>query len=273
MKGLIRDIKIRLKIIWANTKYTAHEELAYTANNWGNIASTIAYTLSYVAFIDIIFNNTTNIAGYTQDEMLFFMLVSQFWFYFIWTLLYPNIDSLIRSINSGHLDLILTKPMPHLFYLNLKRIKIVSSIRDSSVPIVAMLMIINWSNINISTTDFIVGVIIFCYGIICTNTVMILGALPSIWIGESSSILGILIEAQQDLGQRFPYEGWSIGLQKVFTFILPIVIASGITSAVMLNKLDEVEGLIAATIAAIIFTIIRELSWKYSIKHYTSASS
>ncbi|KKT66352.1 MAG: hypothetical protein UW60_C0025G0012 [Candidatus Woesebacteria bacterium GW2011_GWA2_44_33] len=65
MKPLVfEEVKIRWVILKANTLFTLKESLAYSLNNWGGLASTITYMLTYLVLLSAIFGRIKTLAGY-----------------------------------------------------------------------------------------------------------------------------------------------------------------------------------------------------------------
>jgi len=113
---MFQDIKLKLKIIKINIKNTYQIQTAYYGENWFSLGSTLFYTLTLYLFITIIYSNVKQVAGYTRDEMLFLLLLTQIGYYSDWIWSSNNISKLMDSVYAGELDIILTKPIPSLFF-------------------------------------------------------------------------------------------------------------------------------------------------------------
>ena len=123
-KNLKKAIHLRLIILKANTIFSFKESLAYVYNNWGGLASTMTYMITYLIFLSIIYSRVDSIAGYNYSQMLLFTFVGQLSFYSIWIWSHQNIVRLGQDVNSGKLDLILSKPLPALWYVTFQKINL-----------------------------------------------------------------------------------------------------------------------------------------------------
>jgi len=269
------NIRERFVILKANFLYSLYQDLAYRFNNWGNIISATTYSLITLVFVNIIYSNTKSIAGYSKDEILFMMLISQISFLLTWIFSMNNIQDLIGSVNSGELDLVLTKPVPSLFYVTFKNINAYNAIRDYLLGGFAMALAIQWTNIHITPLSFILGIIILICGFISSHVVHFIAALPVFWLGESSSILDLFFYIDYDFVHGLPYEGFKFNrfLQVFLSTVIPFLLASGLSTSVMLGKSNTSTSVILSMLVCIVALKIKSLLWNIAIKNYTSASS
>ncbi len=261
----------RLNFFKASCLFAFRKEVAYAGNNWAAIFSTIAYTLSMLLFINIIFANTKQIAGYSHNEMLFYFLMAQFTYYLNWQFSLVNIFELISDVNKGNLDMVLTKPVPALFYLTSRNIGFFRSFVDSFPPTLAILVSINWSTLAIRPTNLIYGFFIFIFGSIALHVFQFLAALPVFWLGESESIVDLA--GFIGSGSMIPLEGFSRTMQFTLGTILPVIIATAFSTSAILGKSSSQLLFLWSFCVALIAVIIRQAAWKFAIKNYTSASS
>lgn len=260
----------RMRVLGINIVNTYQEETAYFANNWANIISTTVYTLTFLAFVHILYSNVTTVAGYTRDEMLFFTLVGQFNFYTLFSWSDNNLSTLIEDVNRGNLDLVLTRPLPHLFYVTTRRITMVRLLRDSIIPILAVYFAINWNTLTLDVTNIAAGVVVMVSGLLAFHVVQFYLALPVFWVGEAKQVFNMSYTL---FNQDIPYEGYPITLRAILTVFIPIIIATGLTSSVMLGKSNTLVMTAGAVIVAFMALLLRRAGWRLALKNYTSASS
>lgn len=277
MKQLVYKIreyfKIRINLIWIGIRYDFKLDTAFLFNNWASSISVTIYVVAEIIFLEVVYSNVNTIASYTKDEMLVFLLLGQIWANYFFTIPLVNSVNLVSSINSGQLDLILTKPLPSLFFLSFRRIALYKTVRDGLPSIIAICIMINWSNIYTYPSKVIAGLIILISGIIISSVITFLSCLPAFWLGESTSLMQLALDVQADAGNKFPFEGYSKPFRLFFLFILPVAFSSGISSAVIFGKLAIFPFLPIAIIMAFFYMILQKVLWEFSLKHYTSASS
>jgi hypothetical protein len=111
------NIKLLKRLIISNWQY----ETAYFTSNIFATLSPVVYTLSFLLFISVVFQNVSSIAGYSKDEMLFLFFVGQLSFYSFsfWSEGGVIIE---KYVNNGNLDYILTRPVSSIFFVTMHKI-------------------------------------------------------------------------------------------------------------------------------------------------------
>jgi ABC-type uncharacterized transport system permease subunit len=183
------------------------------------------------------------------------------------------VRDLVESVNSGQLDLILTKPIPALFFTSFKILDVFLVIRDYLVSIIAIVSIINWSNLNIQPQNLLIGGIILILGYIISEVVHFLSALPVFWFGESSGLIDLFYYIQFDFVTSIPFEGFSKFFQLLFIYAIPLLISSGLATAVILGFIDGVAILPVVVLITIVSLLVKFIAWRVALRNYTSASN
>jgi len=264
--------KTTLRIIVPGIKYSIQKETAYVANNIGNTFSTFFYTLALVLFIDIIYTNTDNFANYSKDEMLIFTVVGQAGFYalFIFYNLYSNFDNIVRR---GQLDMILVKPIPIVPYLYVTQMNLIQSLRDGVIPILLICTKIEFTHVNITIGSFIWFLIIFLAGLIIANCIHFLGASSSLITKASNKLFWTIHLVFFKSSNKIPFEGYKKIFGKVIHLFFPVFLLTGISSSVLLNKVNGCVYTFLSIIICIATVIVSNIVFNTWLKKYSSASS
>lgn len=260
----------RINILRINIVNTFNYDTAYFWTNFFTVLSAITYALTYLLFIGVIYSKVQTVAGYTHDEILFFVLIGTATFFVLYTWCYDSLDMLRRDVNNGNLDLMLTKPMPLLFYISTRNTSLLHLIKESGLPMLIMALVINWHALSFSLWPVLAGLVIFGLSIIILHCLQFLMTIPVFWLGESTEISSLIYGISDfDL----PYEGFPRLLRFSLTFLLPVLFAAAIPTSVMLGKTDPSLMLIIAVSVTIVLMWLRLWGWKLALKNYTSASS
>lgn len=263
----------RISLIWASIIFTFQKETAFWTNNWTSLLSTTFYTLTMLLFLNVIYSNTKLVAGYSKNEMLFFFLITQVTFYGSWGVWLTAMREMIIGVNNGDLDLILTKPLPALFYITLRRIKIFSTLRDGLPPTLAVILSINWPALNLAALNIFWGILIIILGMICLHVFHLLPSLTVFWLGESKNALK-LGQAIESGSKMTPLEGFvNNPLKFILSTVAPVLIAGGFGASVILGKVGGPYMFLWALIVTIVALYIRDLAWQWALRNYSSASS
>lgn len=260
----------RINILKINISNSYQLEMAYFANNWAGLLSTLGYTLTYLLFINIVFANIKNMAGYSRDEVLFLTMMGQLSFYILATFSMNNADQLIRDVNRGNLDLILLKPLPTLFYVSLRYINLLSLLRNGGIPVFFIIIAIHWTNLHLTAFSIICGIIAFIFGLIASDTVKFLLSIPVFWKGEAQELSGLYYSLIDD---NFPWEGLNPFMRMTFAVLVPVFISVPVATSIFLNKSSILPLLVLAVAVGSICLWIKSYVWKVALRNYTSASS
>lgn len=263
-------LRERFAVLGIAIRYTYEQETAYFANNWASALSTTMYTLAYIVFINVVYANVPQVAGYSRDDMLFYTLVNQVNFFSLFSWSQNNLADLITDVNRGDLDLVLTKPLPHLFYITFRRVSIIQLFKDAIIPIIALIYVINWHQLMLTPQSIAIGVVILICGQIAFHTIQLLLAVPVFWKGEAQSLFTLSYIL---FNSNIPYEGYPSGLRIFLTIFLPILISTALTVSVMLNKIDPWMALVVSLVIATFASLLRTWIWNLALRNYTSASS
>jgi len=263
-----------LKLITKIIKNSTELDLAYFWNNWLSLLSVVIYMATNILFIDIIFSKVNNIAGYSRDEILLISLTSQFWFFFTSMIFIKNIQNFIKDVNRGDFDLILSKPLPSLLYTMFRNINLLAVLREGVPSAFLIVVVIKWTNLNLEFSNIAFGILIMITGTFISGIINFIFSLPVFWLGQSQSIGDAFYQLEDLSGHsNFVLEAYPNILKIFFTFFLPTLVSSSISTSVLVGKSNAVEMLAASIFVFITFSMILKFLWNLGLKNYTSASS
>jgi len=268
---MLNFLKERIKLLKLNTVNSYRIQTAYFSENWFGLGSTFFYSISMYLFIKIIYSNVSQFAGYSENEMLFLLLITQFNYYVDWVWSTNNISKLMDSVYAGELDLILSKPIPSLFFLTFRDISLINRLKDGVPNIILISLLIDWNQFSFDLTKVLAGVTIFICGQISWHCFSFLFALPVFKLGKNKQIY----ETSIALGNTnsIPYEGFNDLFKFIFTIVIPSLITPQIFVSVVLGKTDFTNITLTCVGVAIMFLLFKEIGWRWALKNYTSATS
>ena len=274
MKPLVfEEIRIRWVILKANTLFSMKESLAYSLNNWGGLASTVFYMLTYLLFLSAIFGRVKTVGGYSYSEILLFTLVAQFNFYLSWIWSLRNLELLGEDVKSGKLDLILTKPLPALWYVTFQKINLfmlVFEMWPATIPLIYLL--VRNADFQITGRGFFLGLISFIVGHIAIHCFQFVMVLLTFWTGEYRSLNGLSYQIAF-FGDAIPLEAYPKAMIGLGLTAMPFLVHTGLTTSFLLGKTTDIRWLILVTFIMVIFLIIKNKVWRLALRRYSSASS
>ncbi len=266
-------IKLRFKISKAILAFNTKQALAYAYNNWGGMASTVTYMITYLAFLSIIYARVKSIAGYSYADMLMFTLVGQISFYTNWFWSLNGIQQMVRDVNSGRLDLILSKPLPALWFVTFQKANLPSILFQSVPAMIPLLVLIakhasylpSLRALFLATVCFILGVIlIHCFTFILGLTVF--------WTGQNRAMINLGYQLSY-FGDTIPFEAYPKSIVWLGLTIVPFLAHIALTSSYLLGKTESLNYLLIVLVAVIIFLAAKIRLWRVALRRYASASS
>lgn len=261
----------RLRLLKINAINTYHIQTAYFFENIAGSASTMFYTLAMLIFIKAIYTNVKLFAGYTESEMLLLVFFIQLNFHigYIWSV--SNINYLIESVRVGELDLILTKPVPAMFYVTFKDLSFVNFLKEGVPNLLLLILVINWPEFSLTLGNVSFAAAILILGQICAHCFRFLFALPTFFTGNAEQLFRLSSVVTDP--PEIPYDGITGNVRILFTTLIPALIASQISVSVFLGKSDALTMFVFSLGVAVVFLVIKSIGWKIALRNYTSASS
>lgn len=262
----------RWTLLLANLRMSYRRDVAYFAENWSNVLSTVFYTVTQLVFIEILFQNVDSIASFSKNDMFFFLFVAQIHFYMSSVISFTPSGRLSDDINLGTLDFSLIRPVPLQWYLFTRNISWLRMIRDSIPPLLPVVLIINWSALPITGTTLIAGASVVLMGFIIVDVFTKMLAYTGFWTGSQSQlILAYYWTQHTKLETPFPnMPAWFKGI----TFILmPSYIPSALATAVFLGYSSASKWVTITALFTLFCIVINQVVWRAALRQYASASS
>ena len=269
-----KSIKLRWKIISSCTMFGFKESMAYSLNNWGNLLSMIVYMITYLIFLDVLFGRVKMIAGYGYTEMLFFTLIVQINYYLFFIITQVNTERLDTSINTGELDLWLVKPVPALWFVSFRKINLGELLFGAFPATIPLLVILSgkWSVLNMSFGGVMAGIIFIILGQIIIHCFVFMIAMTAFFTGEGKHARNVGVELSI-FGDSIPLEGYPKFLKYIGLTIVPFLVHTALAVSFFLGKNTNYYYLVYVFGLAVFFLWLKTVAWKFSLKHYSSASS
>ena len=239
----------------------------------GNFIFWLFIQLIYIGLhlltINIYFNFTDTIAGWTKSEVYLlvgvFRLIEGTFKMFI----HPNIVKLPDLVNKGELDFAISKPVSSLFILGTRyqNLDEITTILGG----VGILVYVFMYKLVPFTSGSILGIAIFSLlGIATLYSLMMIFSTFSVFFNRLSSVWVYWEVLSKSL--RFPTDVYTHG-SKLFNGIFwPFVIVVTLPVQILLGKVPPIY-LILEVLGCFALLTLTNLFWNFALRHYSSASS
>jgi len=259
----MRQISIILNL-WKATVIQAMEYRAsFVFSIIANFFDFVFGLLQYLVF----FTAAKSISGWESDQMLVLYGVFMLVFALHFILLYPNLVAMGDMVNSGNLDLLLTKPINSQLVISFRRI----SLEELGSLGTAMLLL-GWQIYR--------GIIVFDVGNFALFAVSMISSLLLVYCVFLLLIsLAVIMERLDNMSQllwslfalcRYPNDIYPDRIRYAFISFLPVAFIATVPASVLLGRSDSAivwQGFVLAAAAVLFCTWL----WQRAIKAYTSA--
>lgn len=259
----MRQLKIMLQL-W---KATIIQSMEYRVSFvFSLIANAIDFIFGFLQYL-VFFTAAQSIAGWDSNQMLVlygvFMLVFALHFIF----LYPNLAAMGDMVNSGNLDLLLTKPVNAQLMVSFRRISL-EELGSLSTALILLL----WLFMRGTAILTLTSAIHFFIGLICSMILIYCGFLILI-------SLAVIMEKLDNMAQllwsffslcRYPVDIYPGRIQYLFFSFLPVAFISSVPASALLGR-GELKTTLLGVLVTCTAIIASTLFWRKAISSYTSA--
>jgi ABC-type uncharacterized transport system permease subunit len=172
-------------------------------------------------------------------------------------------------VHSGLLDVILTRPKPVFVQIICNRMEL-----GAIVLAIAGAVLLSYSIVMLGITVYFSTVLIIILFIVCgitisTSLYLIANSL-NFWLVQGSEV-SALVQLIQEFA-RYPMGIFPLGIQVVFTFILPFAFTTFYPASILSGRmpLHSILFVLLATVASVVATVV---VWKVGLKTYNGTGS
>lgn len=257
----------QFKIIMRLWKATVIQAMEYRASfAFSIVANGLDFIFGFLQYL-VFFTAAKSIAGWDSDQMLVLYGVFMLAFGLHFVFLYPNLVAMGEMVNSGNLDLLLTKPIDSQLVVSFRRISFeeLGSLATAS-------LLLGWliykGTIIVST----ITILHFCVNFVCAMLLIYCFFLILL-------CLAIILEKIDNMSQllwsmfslcRYPVDIYPARLQYLFFSFFPVAFITTVPAAALLGRTNN-----STTINGVLITVLALFAsswlWRRTIRVYTSA--
>lgn len=242
-------------------------EIEYRLNFFLRATVELSYLILSLVMFDVIYMNVTSIAGWTKNEMLLLVLITNLLDSIITLLFNAGLSEIPKLVNEGTMDFAILKPINTRFYVTFRKFEL-SQLINVLINFAFSIHIINNLQIEMSISRIIILIFMLMVSVLIMYNIYFCIMVSSFWT------------VKVDIGVNLFYQLFHIGnkpsnifvhkIKFIFTYIIPIFIAFNYPVRFLVSKITVTETLIAVFIA-IAMTILSNIFFKFSLAKYSSA--
>jgi ABC-2 type transport system permease protein len=261
------------RLLGGLAQFTLSREMAFRGNFLVKVSVEIIWLGILVAFYRTVFAKTQLVAGWPEEQYLFFVGCFFAMNGLIEMLFLDSCNDFGELVRTGDLDFLLVKPIDEQFLITCRKIDwgTAPNVLMGLAVMVAALGQMHWSFDPLRILVFLVTFV--CGTAIAYSFMLALTAL-TVWMVRNQSLMEMwwLFTSLARYPKEIFLGTWAEPLGIFFTFVLPILLVVNIPASAMVRVLDirMVSFTLAAT-AALVWLSRR--FFQHALRSYRSASS
>jgi ABC-2 type transport system permease protein len=264
-----RDLLRPLRLFGIFFRIGALNELQYRANLGVQLVQSVIALFTGLAVLALVFDQTSNLAGWSESELLAVMGVHILMGGVIRTAIQPNMERLMTDVRQGTLDYVLTKPEDAQVMISVREFRIWQAV-DIVVGGVVLAIGIGRLETSIGPGSALIfagtlllgAVMIYCFWLILTTA--------AFWVVRMDELHELFDGIYQS--GRWPVTIYPSWLRISLTFLVPIAFAVTVPAEALTSRLTP-ETLALAAGFALALLVITRWFWRTGLKHYAGASA
>ncbi len=263
-------MKRYLKIYASLISFLIKTDVSYRFNFIIRLFYGPAYMGVLFIIIWLAFQNTDQIAGWNKDQAYLIYAVFNLLYLVGYSLFFQGVRRQLWSgINTGELDLILTKPLHPQFsfaFFNPNYEQFITVIASLWLMIHQILKL----SVIISPLSLLLFLATFIMGIIIHYNIVIVYATSGFYASKAYQVLEFIDKAT-DYGSQ-PTNIFPTSIQSFAFTVIPIAYLGYVPVMFLLQK-GSLQLLLLTICITIVSGILNKIAWREGLKRYSSASS
>jgi len=259
-----------LTIYAALWKNSVVREMGFKSNFLLWIVVEMLWFALQLSFFMVIYSHTDRIGTWSKWQVVMLLGASHFIQQIFTAIFLTNCTQLSELIRTGKLDFMLLLPVNTRFMISFRQVDLGGFVNAASAVAV---MIYAGRQLHLSPdwgqiTGF---ALLAAVGIVIHYSLMFLLATVSFWTVRAQGIVWGYYNLFNIA--RLPDEAFRGLFKAFFTFALPMLLVSNVPVKLLVEKLGSPFEMFLLLGMAVICLLISEATWRFSVRHYTSASS
>jgi ABC-2 type transport system permease protein len=253
--------------LWKNSVV---REMGFKSNFLLWILVELLWFALQLCFITVIYQHTDHIGDWRKWEVVMLVGASHFIQQLFTAIFLTNCTQLSELVRTGKLDFMLLLPVNTRFIISLRQVDLGGFVNAASALAV---MIYAGKQIGlVPTAAQILGfVLLALIGIVIHYSLMFLLASACFWTVRAQGIVWGYYSLFNIA--RLPDAAFAGFFKIFFTFAIPMLLVANVPVKVLISKLNSPGQMLLLLGMSVVCFLGSELGWRFSVRHYTSASS
>jgi ABC-2 type transport system permease protein len=258
------------RVYAALCKNSLIREMGFKANFFLWIVVELLWFGLQLAFMVVVYQHTDSIGDWTKWEVVLLVGASHFIQQIYQAFFLTNVTQLSELIRTGKLDFMLLLPVNTRFILSLRQVDLGGFVNAASA-LAVMIYALKQLALVPGPWQIIGFLFLVLAGVLIHYSLMFLLASASFWTVRAQGIVWGYYSLFNIA--RLPDAAMRGVFKVVFTFVVPMLLVANVPSRLLANKLTSPWPVLLLLVLCLACQLLAEAGWRFSLRHYTSASS
>jgi ABC-2 type transport system permease protein len=223
-----------------------------------------------LSFVSVVYTQTESVGTWTKWQMVLLVGASNFIQQLYQAFFLTNCTNLSELVRTGRMDFLLLLPVNTRFLVSLRVVDL-----GAFVNALFGLAVMVFAAVKLGlqpTAGQLAGFSALCLaGILIHYSLMFILATICFWTVRAQGIVWGYYNLFNIA--RMPDEAFKGAFKAVFTFGLPVLLVSNVPVRVLANKISSPWAALELLALGLVWAVLSEIFWRFSVRRYTSASS
>ncbi len=265
--GLLARYAVLYSALWKNSVI---REMGFKTNFLLWIVVELLWFSLQLAFMAVVYQHTDSIGDWTRWEVVLLIGASHFIQQIFQAFFLTNVTQLSEYVRTGRLDFMLLLPVNTRFILSLRQVDLggfVNAVSALGVMVYALKQL----GIVPGPLPVIGFLLLVVAGVLIHYSLMFLLASACFWTVRAQGIVWGYYSLFNIA--RMPDAALRGFFKVVFTFAIPMLLVANVPVRLLVEKLASPWQMVLLVGLCLACQALAELVWRFSLRHYTSASS
>jgi ABC-2 type transport system permease protein len=253
--------------LWKNSVV---REMGFKANFLLWIVVELLWFALQIAFIAVIYQHTDHIGDWSKWQVVLLIGAAHFIQQIFQAFFLTNVTQISEYIRTGKLDFMLLLPINTRFIVSLRNVDLGGFVNAGSATAV-MVYSLRQLHLVPAPLQMVGFLFLVATGVLIHYSLMFLLASISFWTVRAQGIVWGYYSLFNIA--RLPDAAFRGFFKAFFTFAVPMLLVANVPAKLLVDKVSSPLEMLHVFGMSIACLLISEMGWRFSVRHYTSASS
>jgi len=253
--------------LWKNS---ITREMGFKSNFLLWIVTELLWFALQLAFIAVIYQHTDRIGDWSKWQVVLLMGASHFIQQIFQAFFLTNCTQISEYVRTGKLDFMLLLPVNTRFIVSLRQVDLGGFVNAGSA-VAVIFYALRQLHLVPSLLQVLGFLVLVAAGVFVHYSLMFLLSNISFWTVRAQGIVWGYYSLFNIA--RLPDAAYRGFFKVFFTFAVPMILVANIPARLLADKLNSVWEMLLLLGMSAACGLVSELGWRFSVRHYTSASS